>query len=292
MRKFLSMFVVAVAFVMFISSGNAFCADTNSSVTQSAVITNWDSAASLKKVNAIGANILAKNKLPAQIVFKVSEDEGVNAYSNIDNEIYVQRGLLQFVQNDDELAAVISHEVGHIVNAHMPKQGLISAMISYFTSKVTNEKVKSGVGTVSELSMLKLSRSDEYESDLTGADLMIQAGYNPLAMISILNKICGNYVDVIENHPSGDKRTMGVYDYLTYNYPQTIKKGFATTSYSSFLIYAQPTVEARKNNPKAYAKFMKKEAKLKVARVKRAQKIRTSNPWQTTYATLKILSGT
>jgi len=259
--------------------------------TAVAGITNWDSAASLKRVNTIGTNILQKNHLPEKIVFKVSDDETVNAYANINKEIYIQRGLLQCVQTDDELAAVISHEIGHIVNAHIQRQGLIESIVSYFTAKLSNAKVKAGADTINQLSMLKLSRNDEFESDLTGVDIMIVSGYNPLAMISVLNKICTDYIDVLENHPSGDKRTMNIYDYLIYNYPATLKKGYSTDSYKSFLLYAQPTVELRKTNPKAMAKFQKKEAKLKAARIKRARNIRSSNPWATTYSVIKTLQG-
>lgn len=288
MKKILVCFILAFCLNLGINFQKVFAETATPAI---AGIVNWDSAASLKRVNTIGSNILIKNHLPSKIVFKVSEDESVNAYSNINKEIYVQRGLLQYVENDDELAAVISHEIGHIVNAHIQKQGLITAIINYFTSKLTNEKVKSGADMANQLSMLKLSRSDEYESDLTGVDIMIVAGYNPNAMISVLNKICGNYMDVLCDHPSGDKRTMNIYDYMTYNYPAYVKKGFNTDSYNSFLLYAQPTIELRKTNPKALAKFQKKEAKLKAARIKRAQKIRSSNPWETTYSVLKTLSG-
>lgn len=267
------------------------CPSVNAETTLPAAITNWDSAVSLKRVNAIGSNILQKNHLPAKIVFKVSDDESINAYANIDKEIYIQRGLLQFVENDDELAAVISHEVGHIVNAHIQRQGLVASIINYFVAKVKNEKVKTGVDAANQLSMLKLSRNDEFESDLTGVDLMVASGYNPLGMISVLNKICGNYIDILTDHPSGDKRTMNIYDYLSYNYPTTLQKGFKTESYASFLLYAQPTVELRKTNAKELLKFQKKQAKLKLARVKRAQSIRSSNPWETTYSVLKTLSG-
>lgn len=66
--------------------------------------------------------------------------------------------------------------------------------------------------------MLKMSRSEEYEADITGADLMTKAGYNPLAMVSVLYKIGGNYKDFTSAHPSGDKRTMYIYDYITYTH--------------------------------------------------------------------------
>jgi predicted Zn-dependent protease len=286
MKKILSILAIAFAFIGVFSCEKAF-----SATTQTATVTKWDSAASLKRVNAVGENILSKNKLPVKVTFKVSEDETANAYANINQEIYVQKGLLEFVENDDELAAVISHEIGHIVNAHIQRQGLISALIAYFTGQVTDEKMKSGIDTANQLATLKMSRNDEYESDLTGADLMVRAGYNPLAMISVFNKICANSFDFFESHPSGDKRTMNVYDYLSYNYPTTVKKGFTTSAYSSFLSYAQPTIELRNSNPKTLAKFQKKEAKLKTARLKRALKVRSANPWATTYAVLKTLSA-
>ena len=284
MKKILSILAIVFVAVAMLSC-KAFAE------TQTAAVTKWDSVSSLKRVNAVGENILLKNKLPNKITFKVSEDETANAYANINKEIYVQKGLLDYVENDDELAAVISHEVGHIVNAHLQRQSLIAAIISYFTSKVTDEKMKTGIDTANQLATLKMSRNDEYESDLTGTDLMVAAGYNPLAMISVFNKICANSFDFLESHPSGDKRTMMVYDYLSYNYPNTVKKGFSTSAYSSFLLYAQPTVELRKSNPKALAKFQKKEAKLKTARLKRAQKIRGANPWETSYTVLKTLSA-
>lgn len=288
MKKILVCLVLIFCFCVGGACPKTFAAATDSTI---AGIVNWDSASSLKRINTIGSNILVKNHLPSKIVFNISEDESVNAYANINKEIYIQRGLLQYVENDDELAAVISHEIGHIVNAHIQKQGLISAIANYFASKLTNEKVKSGVDTANQLSMLKLSRSDEFESDLTGVDIMIVAGYNPNAMISVLNKICGNYIDVLSDHPSGDKRTMNIYDYMTYNYPVYVKNGFKTSSYNSFLLYAQPTIELRKTQPKALEKFNKKQAKLKAARLKRAQKIRSTNPWEATYTVLKTLSG-
>lgn len=288
MKKVLLGLIFSLMMFSCVNYESAFAEDT---VTKTAVITNWDSASSLRRINTVGANILAKNKLPAKIMFKLSEDETVNAYANINKEIYLQKGLLQYVESDDELAAVISHEVGHIVNAHIQKQGIISALVSYFTSKVTNEKTKAGVDTVNQLSMLKLSRTDEYESDLTGVDLMIVAGYNPLAMISLYNKILEPSFDFVDSHPSGDKRTMNIYDYLSYNYPSIIKKGYKSVAYSNFLMYAQSTVALRKTNPKVLAKFQKKQAKSKEARIKRAQKIRGANPWETTYSVLKTLSA-
>ena len=87
--------------------------------------------------------------------------------------------------------------------------------------------------TANNLTMLKMSRTEEYEADITGVDLMTKAGYNPLAMVSVLYKIGGCYKDFTSTHPSGDKRTMYIYDYITYTYPDKAKLGYTTDSYKN-----------------------------------------------------------
>ena len=53
------------------------------SATTTTTKTNWNGAASLKRVNTIGSKILKANSLPQGITFKVSDDESINAYANI-----------------------------------------------------------------------------------------------------------------------------------------------------------------------------------------------------------------
>src|SRR5574344_57076 len=279
MKKFLSVLFLCAIFLI----GNLSFAETT---------TNWDSAANQKRVNNIGYVLMTKNKLPSGVSFKVSDSEEVNAYANINKEVYVFKGLLKYVENDDELAAVISHELGHIINAHIQKQSIISALMTTLKSNLTGTKLSTTADVASQLSLLKISRSDEYDADLTGVDLMITAGYNPLAMISVLNKITGKYIDVLQTHPSGDKRPMNVYDYLTYNYPTYAKKSYTTNSYKSFLAWATPTVTARNADAKKLAKFKKTQEKLKQKRIKRLQKMSSSaNGWDVSYTILNALGS-
>ena len=152
-----------------------------------AMATDWDSAAALKRVNTIGSELLKANNVNYDIEFKVSNEEDVNAYANLQKEIYVYKGLLEFVNNDDELAGVIGHEMGHIINGHCAKQGVLNTGIAVVANMMTKNQTASAVGQT--LASSKLSRNDEFEADLTGVDLMAKAGYNPLAMVSLLNKI-------------------------------------------------------------------------------------------------------
>lgn len=257
--------------------------------------TNWTTASNVQRVNTIGKNLLAKNKLPTKITFKVIQTDEVNAFANADKQICVYTGLLKFVDSDAELAAVIAHEIGHIVNNHVAKQNVIATATStaIYNANI-NAGLKAGANIANNMTMLKMSRTEEYEADITGADLMVKAGYNPMAMISVLYKISGNYVDVISTHPSGDKRTMYVYDYLTYTYPAKAKAGYNSASYKSFMNYASPIVKERNSNQKKLASFNKKQEKLKKKRAAKMEKYKNakdSNGWDKSFNVIRAITN-
>ncbi len=254
----------------------------SATVSYAATTTTWDSAAQLTRVNTIGNKILTANKLPSGITFKISEEDHVNAYANIDKEVYVYKGLLEFVANDQELAAVIAHEVGHIINAHCSKQTLINAATSMAVTSnaVSSTKYATGAQAAQQLTMLKMSRNDEYEADLTGAELMNKAGYDPKAMISVLNKICENSMDILSTHPSGINRLMNIYDYMSYAYPATMKTTYATDSYKNAITAINEKVTARNAKKNGQEKHDKNMKKLVDKRQKQQAKYaRTSDPW-------------
>ncbi len=257
--------------------------------------TNWNSQNGLVRVEKIGKALLSKNNLPTQIKFKVIETDDINAFASGENELCVYTGLLKFVANDAELAGVIAHEIGHIVNNHVAKQSVVNAMTSTAIANANIDyRLKAGANVANNLSMLKMSRSEEYEADITGVDLMTKAGYNPLAMVSVLYKISGKYVDFITTHPSGDKRTMYIYDYITYTYPAKAKAGYTTDSYKQFMDYAKPIVEKRNASKSKLAAFNKKQEKLKKKRMAKMEKYKqesNGNKWVSSYNFLKSLSA-
>ena len=253
--------------------------------------TDWDSEAALKRVNTIGSKLLKANNVNYDIEFKVSNEEDVNAYANLDKEIYVYKGLLQFVDNDEELAGVIGHEMGHIINGHCAKQGVLNTGIAVVASMVTKNETVNTIGQ--HLAQSKLSRSDEFEADITGIDLMVKAGYNPLAMPSLLNKISGDaYIDILQTHPSGEKRILNAYNYIEYNYASKLKNGYNTDSYKKAIEMINPAIEKRKNSQRLTKKFNKQQAKLLKKKEKRAKKMQgTSSVWDGYFTTLQYLAG-
>lgn len=231
MKKFLHIFLVFT--ILFVQSTAVLAAEVPKlygNVEQN-----------LELVNSVGDKILKANNLSTHIKFLVSNEDHVNAYANIEDEVYVYAGLLKVVETEDELAGVIAHEVGHIVKKHVIKQSIlqmviypVAASVKYISSKIWLNKLAEFAGT---LTVMKASRSAEYEADATGADLMVKAGYNPLGLVSVLNKISANHLDIISTHPSADKRLVKLYNHIAVKYPEAAKAGYNTESYAKFREY-------------------------------------------------------
>lgn len=244
------------------------------------------------KVTTIGQKVLTENKLPREVKFSVVESETINAYADTNNNIVIYIGLLNLLEKDEELAGIMSHEIGHIMKSHCYKQTFFQLALSLIISKITNQYAAAGAEIASGFASNKVSREHEYDADYTSADLLHKAGYNSLGLISALNKISDKYIDVLSDHPSGDKRLMALYDYINYNYPDDVKKGYNTNSYKNFLETAQSTIDKRNNDSKTYEKYINTQKKLKEKRDKAAQKMmKTNDPWAAGYSTLMLMVG-
>lgn len=128
-----------------------------------------------------------------QYSFKVLDDEEVNAVALPGGFIYVNKGLIEKVANDDELAGVVAHEVGHVVARHSIKK--LQAMQGFTVLRVllAQSPLPADVGTAADAAFLELllgySREDELLADQLGARYAKRAGYNPRGMLDFLEKL-------------------------------------------------------------------------------------------------------
>ncbi|MBV8354379.1 MAG: M48 family metalloprotease, partial [Candidatus Eremiobacteraeota bacterium] len=156
---------------------------------------------------------VARKDVPYNI--KILDDSSVNAFSTLGGYVYIDEGMLDFVQSDDELAGVLGHETGHIERRHAvtlqaKAQGinLLFAIASLFSPLVYH------FGQIMEAGLMaKLSRVDELQADQYGLLLMSRAGYDPEAMVTFMQHLGTLDKDrpeliskYLEDHPEPDKR--------------------------------------------------------------------------------------
>ncbi|MBU1726206.1 MAG: septum formation protein Maf [Candidatus Omnitrophica bacterium] len=147
-----------------------------------------------KRVEDIGKKIAAvSDRKDIDYTFKVLNEDEVNAVSLPGGYVYIFKGLVDKVENDDELAGVIAHEVGHIVARHSIKKLQGQQAYSILRILVAQAPGSGEVGAASDAAFTELilgySREDELLADQLGARYSKLAGYNPHGMISFLETL-------------------------------------------------------------------------------------------------------
>lgn len=158
----------------------------------------------------------------------VQESKEVNAYCMAGGKIMVYTGLIEQIKpSDDELAAVIGHEIAHALREHSrermseayaQKIGLVglAAAVGISTKDSSNASTALALGgTVTAVALtLPHSRRDEQEADQIGLELAARAGYNPNAAVTLWEKMgkTGGQKppEFLSTHPSGESRIQDI----------------------------------------------------------------------------------
>src|SRR3989338_191388 len=147
----------------------------------------------VNKVTEIGDKLAkVSDRTDLKYHFAVVEDKEINAFTMPGGYIYINSGLLEMT-NDDELACVIGHEIGHVAARHIAKK--LQTQLGYdilMNVALKNASVRhmqQAIDVTFNLAQLGYSREDEFLSDRLGAKYAYKAGYNPHAMISFLKKL-------------------------------------------------------------------------------------------------------
>jgi MAF protein len=146
------------------------------------------------RLKTIGNKIVAVcDRKDIDYHFAVLKDDEVNAVSLPGGYVYVNSGLIEKTDTDDELAGVVAHEVGHIVARHSVKK--LQALMGYSLFQVLASQIPGGGNVVATANaaftqlVLGYGREDELLADTLGARYAVRAGYNPQGMIDFLEKL-------------------------------------------------------------------------------------------------------
>ncbi|CAN7604899.1 M48 family metalloprotease [Phenylobacterium sp. LjRoot225] len=145
-------------------------------------------------VSRIGARMAAAAGQGGRCTFSVINSEVVNAFASPPGcDIYVTRGLLGLIRSEDELAAVLGHEVGHVAANHAGRRQTRSAITgigALILGAVTGSgEVAQIAGKAGQLGVLSYSRGQEFEADSLSARYLASAGYNPFGLADMLSAL-------------------------------------------------------------------------------------------------------
>ncbi len=151
-------------------------------------------------VDGIGNRILSQiGQTPYEFHFYVVKSPDPNAFAIPGGHIFLASGLIIMASSEDEVAGVVSHEVGHIKARHISQRIERSKKLSLVTiagilagvimgGKATGAMTAGAIATGQALA-LKYSREDEREADQLGFQYLIKAGYDGWGMVSFLRKL-------------------------------------------------------------------------------------------------------
>lgn len=157
----------------------------------------------------------------------VFEDPTLNAFALPGNKIGVHTGLIKLVDNQDQLAAVIGHEIGHVMAKHSNERlsektaadvGL--QLVSATVGSSIGQLGMSALGLAAEYGvLLPFSRTHESEADIIGLSLMAKAGFNPQQSIVLWQKMSKasegqKTPEFLSTHPADSTRIDDLNQYM------------------------------------------------------------------------------
>lgn len=180
-------------------------------------------AAHQNRVNKIGYRIAqVSDRQDYRHQFFVIDADTLNAFTIPGGYVYIYKGLLDKL-NDEELAAVLAHEIAHGAARHTIKKFqaiigynmLAGAVITRIEDDLKKKIAAIGANGIMSLALAKYGKEEELEADALGVKYAYLAGYEPEAMVQtfqLLDKEGGkdNTPEYLRTHPKFDKRIESV----------------------------------------------------------------------------------
>lgn len=142
-------------------------------------------------VQRIGSSLASvSHRQDLNYQFTVVDGPQVNAFALPGGYIYIERGLLAYLNSEAELAAVLGHELGHVTARHSVRQHSASTTTQVLTSVLASTAGVYGAQDVANIASTALvrgyGREHELEADRLGAQYLARAGYDPASMLKVI----------------------------------------------------------------------------------------------------------
>jgi len=197
-------------------------------------------------VQQVGQRVVQANGLDQKTQYQyrfhlLADDQTINAFALPGGQVFITQGLLKNLTSEGQLAGVLAHEVGHVVARHSAEQvaqsqltqGLTgaAAIAAYDPNSPGSSAVRAAAAAmVAKLVSLRFSRNDELEADKFAVKFTPQAGYDPRAMISVMQMLEKQAQgsappEFMSTHPNPGNRIEELQKDIQQVYPQGIPGG-------------------------------------------------------------------
>jgi beta-barrel assembly-enhancing protease len=174
----------------------------------------------------------------------LADPNTINAFALPGGQVFITRGLYEKLKDEAELAGVLGHETGHVVERHSAQQvekgqlgqSLVTAVAVGASDRRNGLSTAMIANMVNQVTQLKFSREDESQADEQGLKYMAQAGYDPRAMIDVMKVLMsisqgGRQPEFLVTHPYPEHRIVDIEAELKRDYangfPSDLTRGKA-----------------------------------------------------------------
>lgn len=189
-----------------------------------------------QNVQRIGDEVVNKttaHKGPWKFQFHLLADpKTINAFALPGGQIFITLGLYNRLKTEAQLAGVLGHEAGHVIQRHAAQQ-MAKGQLGKLLVLATGIGIGSGdpnnqgaviANVVNQMTQLHYGRNDELEADLWGLKLMREAGYTPRAMLEVMKILeqaspSGQQPEFMLTHPYPEHRMEKIQAYLKEHPP-------------------------------------------------------------------------
>ena len=144
-------------------------------------------------VTRLAQNLARHSDAEVPFTIKVIDSLNRRVFALPGGFLYVDKGLLADVDNEAELAALMSHEIAHVAARHATRFATRKRAWSMLSIPITWASGPAALGTqqIGPLNLKKFARDAELEADVLGIQYQYAAGYDPQAFVEALEKLSG-----------------------------------------------------------------------------------------------------
>lgn len=170
----------------------------------------------------------------------LADEETINAFALPGGQMFITAALFQRLETEGQLAGVMAHEIGHVVARHSAQriakmeltQGLSGAVVvaTYDPDNPGSQGTAQIAALIGQLVNMKFGRDDELQSDRLGVEFMADAGYDPRAMIRVMEVLAAasegaGPPEFFSTHPNPDNRIARIEEAIAEVYPEGVPEG-------------------------------------------------------------------